>query len=277
MFFSRGKKNKRPRFVDVHSHVSFSEYDHDRGAVIDRMRLAEIRAITVGVDLASSKQAVAIARQHKELYAIVGLHPTDTKEESFNAEDYYELADSIETVGIGECGLDYYRIEAADTEEKERQKKEFKKQIDFALEAELPLMLHCRPQKGTMDAYENVLEILAEYKKKYGDKLSGNVHFFVGNKEIAQQFITLGFTLSFTGVITFTHDYDAVIKEIPLEKILTETDSPYATPNPHRGKRNEPIYVQAVVKRIAELKSRDVEEVREQLVENAYRTLAIPE
>lgn len=273
--FSRENKTKRPNFVDVHSHVSFPEYDHDRGHVFEQMRYAKTHTITVGVDLASSKYAVEVANDNAEVYATIGLHPVDNKEETFNPEDYRELATNVDVVAIGECGLDYYRIEPSDTKDKERQKKDFKAQIEFAVEEELPLMLHIRPQKGTMDAYDDALEILEEYKKEFGDNLWGNVHFFVGDMRIAKHFTRLGFTISFTGILTFTNDYDDIIKEAPIEMLLSETDSPYATPEPYRGQRNDPIHVKAVVKRIAEIKGMDIEKVRIQLVENAYRVFGL--
>lgn len=255
----------------MHSHVSSKEYDHDRGAVIDRMRYAKTHTIAIGVDLESSKKAVETANGFAEVYASIGLHPRDNTKESFNSKDYEELAWNVDTVAIGECGLDYYRIQTEDEEEKDRQKKEFQKQIDFAIEVDLPLMLHCRPSKGTMDAYLDVLDILEKTKKEHGEKLRGNVHFFVGDKDIARRFVELNFTLSFTGVITFTKDYNTVIKNTPLSMLQAETDSPYVTPEPHRGDRNEPIHVRKVVKRIAELKGEDVAKVRKQLVKNAYR------
>ena len=277
--FSRENKNKknRPKYIDVHSHVSFPQYDHDRGAVLDRMRYKSVKTITVGVDLESSKRAVEIANQHDGMYASIGVHPADNPEEGFNAEDYRELAQNIEVVSVGECGLDYYRIEETDTKEKKRQEKVFRSQIEFAALEDLPLMLHMRPKKGTMDAYEDGLLILKEYKEKHGEKLRGNVHFFVGDTKIAKEYLQLGFTLSFTGIITFTNDFNDVIKETPLEMILTETDSPYATPVPNRGKRNEPTYVSAVVDRIAELKELDNDELAKTVVENAYRIFNIPD
>lgn len=276
--FSPGNKKankKRPVYIDIHSHVSFSEYEHDRGQVIEQMRYANTKAITVGVDLETSKKAVEIANGYAEIYACVGLHPADNKTEIFNADDYRDLARNVDTVAIGECGLDYFRIDPKDKKEKERQKKNFEAQIKFAIEEKLPLMLHIRPKKGDMDAYKDALEILEKYKKEYGDGLWGNVHFFVGDIEIAKHFIRLNFSLSFTGVITFTHDYDDIIKEVPLQMILSETDSPYVTPVPFRGERNEPIHVKAVVKRIAQLRMLDFEEVRQVLVDNAYRVFKL--
>ena len=183
--------------------------------------------------------------------------------------------DNIDVVAVGECGLDYYRIDENDKAEKARQEKELRAQIEFAIEYDLALMLHIRPKAGTMDAYTQVIALLKEYKMKYGDELRGNVHFFVGDMEVSKEFIELGFTLSFTGILTFTNEYDEIVKEAPLDMIVTETDSPYATPVPHRGKRNEPTYVHAVVKRIAELKGLPEKEVANAVVENAYRIFSI--
>ena len=160
-------------------------------------------------------------------------------------------------VGIGECGLDYYRL---DSDSIEKQKEAFIAQIELANEFNKPLMLHIR------QAYQDALAILKEHTK-----VKGNIHFFAGSLEEAKAFIELGFTLSFTGVITFTHDYDEVIKNIPLEMIMSETDAPYVAPVPYRGKRNEPVYVSEVVKRIAEIKNLPESEVAEAIISNARR------
>jgi TatD DNase family protein len=232
-------------------------------------------AITVGVDLKTSKEAVEMANEYDDVHAASGLHPADNKDESFNSEAFAELAQRVDVIAVGECGLDYYRISEVDKEEKVRQEKEFRAQIEFAIEQDLALMLHVRPKTNTMDAYHDVIKILKEYKERHGDELRGNVHFFVGDMEVSKEFIDLGFTLSFTGILTFTNEYDDMVKETPLDMILTETDSPYATPVPHRGKRNEPFYVHRVVKRIAEIKGLSEGEVARAVVDNAYRIFSI--
>ena len=117
------------------------------------------------------------------------------------------------------------------------------------------LMLHCRPSEKSMDAYIDTLAVLSSYAKTHGERLRGNVHFFVGNTEIAKQFLNLGFTLSFTGVVTFTHDYDEVIRLAPLDMIMSETDAPFVAPLSHRGKRSEPTYVTEVVEHIAKIRN----------------------
>ncbi len=258
------------KYFDCHSHVTFKEYDQDLDAVLARMEADGVGTITVGVDRASSEEAVKFAETHENFYATIGLHPTDTATESFNPADYAALVEHPKVVGIGECGVDYYRLESgvqSPEKEKQRQKIEFEKQINFAVKHLKPLMLHCRPSKGSMDAYEDVLDILEPLK----GELVGNVHFFVGNVDIARRFYNLNFTTSFTGVITFSRDYDEVLKFAPIDMLLTETDSPYATPLPYRGKRNEPSYVKYVVEAMATVLDLPGDKLREQIVENTKR------
>lgn len=192
--------------------------------------------------------------------------------EVFSKEAYRELLKNPKVVGIGECGLDYYRLDADSIE---KQKKNFIEQIELANEFNKPLMLHIRSADAKAlagkQAYKDAHDILKEHAK-----VTGNVHFFAGTQEEAQMFLDLGFTLSFTGVITFTHDYDEVIKNTPLDMILSETDCPYVTPVPNRGKRNEPVYVREVTKKIAEIKGLPEEEVASALVANACRVFTLP-
>ena len=228
-------------------------------------------SISVGTDLKTSREVVELADRHEGIFATIGLHPDDNRKEIFNAEDYKELVKNKKVVAIGECGLDYFRIKGDGEEIKKRQKQNFISQIEFALENDLPLMLHFRPSGKTMDAYEDGLEILSLYKKKYGKKLRGNSHFFAGDLDIAKKFLEIGFTLSFTGVITFASNYDEIIKYVPLNMLMAETDCPFVAPVPHRGGRCEPVYVKEVVKRIAEIRDEDEEEVAKTLVSNACR------
>jgi TatD DNase family protein len=269
-------------FFDAHAHVHDDAYNDDMNDVLREMKSYGVGAITVGTDLALSKKAVETANSNEHIYATIGLHPADNVTEEFNEKAFEALfQSSSKIVAIGECGLDYHYIEnffekdrqekaithSAD-EEKIRQQILFKKQIHFAATHNLPLMLHGRPSKKTMDAYEDMLSLLEEAKKEYGTKLRGNAHFFVGNIDIAERFVQLGFTMSFSGVITFSKDYDDVVRYLPQTMILAETDSPYATPHPFRGKRNSPMYVQEVVAKIAVLRNEPLEEVRLRLLEN---------
>ena len=265
----------KPKYFDVHSHVSFSDYDKDRDEVLDRMKADGVASIIVGVDFKSSEGALKLAELHENLYASIGVHPADNRKETFDPKKYETLVNNPNVVAIGECGLDYFRIDENDVDEKNRQRNIFLTQIDFAAKNKKAMMLHCRPRRGTFDTYLETLETLEEKKKEYGDKLFGNVHFFVGNTAIARRFYDINFTTSFTGVITFAHNYDDTIRAAPINMLLAETDCPFATPVPFRGKRNEPIYVEKVVRRIAEIRGEDFETVRGALVENAYRVFSI--
>ncbi len=256
------------KYIDNHCHLNLPEFDLDYREVFDRAQEAGVQVVNVGTDKASSKKAVDIAEE-LGCFAIVGHHPNEFDDE-FDLEYYRALAEDSKVVAIGECGLDYFRSE----ETKEKQKEVFKEQIEIALEVDKPLMLHIR-DAGSGDAYRDVIEILTHYSLLYPHCLRGDVHFFAGNTEIADQFIELGFTFSFTGAITYGHNYDEVIKHIPLDRILSETDCPFVAPVPHRGKRNEPAYVVEVVKKISEIKGLPVEEVAEQLIQNSKKLFGI--
>lgn len=270
------------RYIDVHSHIHGDAFLADRDAVIASMKDAEVATIAVGTGLETSRAAITLAEKHEHIYATVGLHPADDAKEEFDASEYEALARHERVVAIGECGLDYHYIETFFEKDKvekgitwnkdaeaDRQKRFFEEQIELAVKVEKPLMLHGRPSLTTMDAYEDMCHILAHAQKKYGEKVRGNFHFFVGDITIATKVLNLGFTMSFPGVITFASQYDEVVRYVPLSAIHGETDSPYATPKPFRGTRNEPIHVREVYKKIAEIRGQDVEEVRMQLLENA--------
>ncbi|MFQ5662074.1 MAG: TatD family hydrolase [Candidatus Paceibacteria bacterium] len=264
----------KPKYFDIHSHINFSHFDEDRDEVIKRMHKERVWVITVGTDLKTSKEVVDLADKHENIFATIGLHPESTQGKAlgtFNAEDYNGLVKNKKVVAVGECGLDYYRIRNDESGIRKQQKENFVSQIEFALENDLPLMLHFRPSGKTMDAYEDGLEILSSYHKTCGEKLRGNAHFFAGSLEIAKKFLNIGFTLSFTGVITFANAYDEIIKYAPLEGIMAETDCPFVAPVPHRGERCEPIYVKEVAKRIAQIRGENEDVMAETLVSNAFR------
>ncbi|MEI6480258.1 MAG: TatD family hydrolase [bacterium] len=252
-------------YIDIHSHLNFPDYEKDFEEVIQRLRDTKTATITVGTDLASSQKAVELAEKYEMIYACIGLHPADNTEEEFNEHEFEKLISHKKVVAIGECGLDYGREKDATEETKIRQRKDFEKQIDFAVKHDKPLMLHIR------NAHEDVLEILTEKNKEYGKRLRGNAHFFSGDKQTAQRYLDLGFTVSFTGVITFARDYDEVVRYVPLNKIMSETDSPFVTPVPYRRTRNEPSYVSEVVKKIAEIRGEEIGAVRNYLMKNAIR------
>lgn len=262
------------RYIDIHSHLNFKEFDDDREEVLRRAKENSLGMINIGTGLETSKEVVELARENENIWAIVGLHPIYTPDESeFRIEEFQKIIDDDNSnekskiVGVGECGLDYFHLQGETEEEieaeKKIQEKVFRDQIEFAVKNDLPIMIHCR------DAYDDVLEIIKEYKDKHGDKLRGNLHFFAGTIDHAEAFLNLGFTISFTGVITFAKEYADLVRFVPLEFMHAETDSPYVAPVPFRGRRNEPNYVIKVVNKIAELKEQPVEEVEKQLIENA--------
>ncbi len=255
------------KFIDIHSHFNLHEFDEDRDAAVARLRDADGGTITIGTDQTSSQLAVDLADQHDHLWATVGLHPADNTGEVFDANFYRNLARHDRVVGIGECGFDYFRIEKTAVEI-QRQEKAFRAQIELAIELDLPLMLHIRASKGTYDAYDDVLAILREYKAEAREKLRGDAHFFAGTAGHMQQFIDLGFYVSFTGVITFTHDYDDLVKSAPIDRIFAETDAPYVAPTPYRGKRCEPHHVQSVITRMAQLREMPEADLQKQLLKN---------
>jgi len=278
------------KYFDAHTHVQFAAFEEDTNEVIKRAKEVEVGMNVVGTQYDTSVAAVALAEQHECVWATVGLHPIHTSKsfhdkkelgdggkeftsrgEYFHIWKYEKLAQSSKVIAIGECGLDYYRLDEAT---KKIQTENFVAQIELANSLKKPLMLHIRPSAAKAmegkNAYAEVLEILKAHAK-----VRGNVHFFAGDWAVAKQFLDLGFTLSFTGVITFTHDYDEVVKNTPLDMLLVETDAPYVTPAPHRGKRNEPSYIPEIVKKMAQIKGILEDTAQQQLLKNVRRVFNI--
>lgn len=262
------------KYFDAHCHVQFEQYDADRDELVDRMKEQGVAGIVVGCDFESSRKAVALAEAHEHLYAAVGLHPNHEGDEQYDAALYRVLAKSPKVVAIGECGLDFFRPIEVNEEVKKKQKKIFNEQIALAAELDKPIIIHARPSKGTMDAYSDLIEILKKAKAEH-PKLRGDVHFFVGGVPEMRALVALDFTVSFTAVITFTHDYDEVIKATPLTHILSETDAPYVAPASRRGTRNDPLAAIDVVNQIAIIRGEDPELVRAALLANAERLFTL--
>lgn len=280
------------RYIDTHAHVNINAFKDDHDAVISKCVEEGVAVINVGTQQDTSKRAVELAAEYDNCYAIIGLHPVHTsasyhdeqelgenmkgftsRGEEFDATYYRILAKSGKVVAIGECGLDYYRLEQ-DT--RAVQEKAFIAQIELANELGLPLMIHTRDAKGNSasakaavgvgNVYDDTYEILKAHAK-----VPGNIHFYAGTYEQARKFFDIGFSVSFTGVITFAKDYEEVVRNAPLDMIHGETDCPYVAPVPYRGQRCEPWMVKEVYKTIAEIRGEDEEKVREQLVANAER------
>ncbi len=256
--------------IDTHAHVNFRDFKDDGDEVIKRTLEKDVWLINVGAELKTSKRAVEYAgRYPRGVYAAVGLHPSHVEDEEFSRENYEELALREKVVAIGEIGLDYYRIKDNDVEVKEKQKEVFKKQIELALELDKPIIIHCR------DAHSDVLEILNSYFTIHHLRLRGVAHSFLGNYKQARKYRKMGFKIAFNGIITFARDYDKVILDTPIEDILLETDCPYLAPVPYRGRRNEPLYVIEVAKKLAEMKNLSLEETAKQTTKNAKEVFGI--
>lgn len=265
---------------DAHTHIHFPAYDFDREEVIKRAQVASVKMITVGTNLQTSKEAIVVAEKYpKDIWATVGIHPTEIGNWSttwrMEIENLKMLAQYSMVVAIGECGLDYYRLPIQDSicqpadKIQEKQKEVFLQQVKIAKEFKKPLMIHCRPSKGTNDAYEDLL-LISQFHNSPIPKI---IHFFVGSLKVAKKLLDISCYFTFGGAITFVRDYDEVIKYLPLENILLETDAPYVAPVPYRGQRNEPAYVMEVAKKIAEIKNLSLEKVIEQTMLNTKKVL----
>ena len=260
-------------YIDLHAHLNFKDFDEDRDEIIAQMKEQNVVAINVGTTVETSEQAIQLAQQHPgSLWATVGTHPLHATEDDSEKLENFFTADFLVDhqsfiVGIGECGLDYFeRGEEKLTEEDlVVQERVFRHQIDLSIKYNKPLMLHVRA------SYGKTLSILQEKFNNQPLQYRGNAHFFAGTKEEAQAFLDLGFSVSFTGVITFAEQYRELVDFVPLDRMFAETDSPYVAPTPHRGKRNNPLFVIEIYKKIAEIKNVPLEEVVNTFAENARK------
>ena len=251
------------KFIDSHAHLDDKRFDTDRDELINSLSDNGIEAVlNPGADLKSSKNALFLAEKYPFIYAAVGCHPHDTKymnDDTMNK--FKEMAKSNKVIAIGEIGLDYYY----DNSDRDTQKKWFREQIRLAKELDLPYIVHDR------DAHEDILNIM---KEEHYDGARGILHCYSGSVELSREFIKLGFYISLAGPVTFAKARVSklVAKEIPFDKLLIETDSPYLTPEPFRGKRNEPKYVRYVAEEIAKIRNVSIDEVAEKTKKN-FKTL----
>jgi TatD DNase family protein len=258
-------------YIDIHSHLNFEQFDSDRDEIIAQLKTERIATIAVGTTVADSRMAIELAEKHPHLFATIGIHPThEWTDKDF--DELEKLAAHPKVVAIGECGLDFFRS-PNDNDTKMHQGQAFARHIEIALKYDKPLMIHCR------NAYDETLSILEAFRNdhKLGDRLRGNLHFYAGGIEATKNFLasSIPFTFSFDGPITFARDYDEVIRLIPLERIMSETDAPFAAPAPFRGKRNQPLYVKEIAHKIAEIRGDEVGLIKQTLVQNAVRTFGL--
>jgi TatD DNase family protein len=262
--------------IDTHAHLNFEAYDDDRDEVIKRCEERKMAVINVGAQFATSRLAVQLAEDYEVLAAAVGLHPIHIFDEDFKPDDYQHLIDNCsKVVAIGETGLDFFHptFNRAGAEERSmdevlaKQKEVFLNQIKLAKKNNLPLIVHGRNGLEGRNVYLEMLEILKAEKVE-----RAVFHCYGGDLKTAQIIIDRGFYIGTDGPLTFkkkAEELQAMIAKLPLEKILIETDCPYLTPEPHRGERNEPVYVEYVAAKIAELKNLTVEEIIERTWQNA--------
>ncbi len=252
--------------VDTHVHLNSEKFDNNLKEVIERALNNGVKTmIVVGFDKKTNARAIELAEEYPFIYATVGFHPTDAKD--IKDSDYDLLIKQLKhkkVVGVGECGMDFYW----NKESKDDQIEVFKRQIDLSFEYNKPLIIHMR------DASEVTYNILSEYKN-----LKGVMHCYSGSPEMANNFLNLGLYISLGGPVTFKngHKPKKVAEMVPLDKILVETDSPYLSPHPFRGKINEPFRVKLVAEEIARIKNMSYEDFANQTTKNAYKLFNIKE
>ena len=272
-------------YIDTHCHLNFKDFKDDYKDVAARALSNEVEMIVVGSEIKTSSRSVSLSKEFEQgVYSAIGLHPIHlqdilikndnengkyefrSKKEEYREDDYLNLVKSggKKIVAIGEIGLDYYHIEG-DSEKKVDEVKKlqqdvFYKQLELAQKVNLPVIIHCR------EAHDDLFAILKDfYSRNSFKKEWGVIHCFSGNLDQAKKYWDLGLLTSFTGLITFVKQWDSLIEQAPLEKIMIETDSPYLSPTPFRGQRNEPLYVKEVSKRIAEIKKMDISIVKKEI------------
>ncbi len=257
------------KFIDIHCHLDFKEYDSDRDEVIARTKAEDIGIMNVGVDLVTSEKVILLTRQYQDMWAIVGIHPVDSKEAAGSVDflKLSKLAQHPKVVAIGECGLDYFH---STPEDFERQKEVFIEHIKIANEVGKPLMLHVRNGTENLGAYRDAILLLTQYAK-----VRANFHFFVGTMEDLKLILDINGTVSFTGVVTFARSYDEIIKFVPIDRIMSETDAPFVAPAPYRGKRNEPLFIKEIVASLTSVRGETIEKLSTQIIDNAKKMFGI--
>lgn len=275
-------------FIDTHAHLNFKNFKDDAEEVIKNTLAEDTWMINIGADYKTSKRALEYANKYERgVYAAVGVHPMQLEEmrakgddydfktrgEDFNYDIFEKLAKFDKVVAVGEIGLDYYHLDPQiiDVQKaKEKQKEAFYQQLLMARRLDLPVIIHCR------QAHDDMLVVLNKFRKENSDiiprdKAWGVMHCFSGDEDLAWKYFSLGLIVSFTGLITFSQQWDDLIRKLPTDKFMIETDCPFMTPEPFRGKRNEPLLVKYVAKRIAEIKNTNIDNIANITSNNAKR------
>ena len=250
------------KLVDTHAHIYDKQFKPDFDEIIDRISKELEFIVSIGYDLESSEKSVDLAEKYPFIYGVVGVHPTDIKKYSDTVErKLEELARNEKVVAIGEIGLDYHWME----DPKEAQEEIFRRQMELSRRVGLPVVIHTR------DAMEDTVKILEDYKD-----VGGIMHCYPGSYETAEKLIDR-YYFGIGGVVTFKNNKvtKETVKKLPIEKIVIETDCPYLTPEPFRGKRNEPVYVRYIAEEIARIKEMPLEKVIEITTGNAKKVYNI--
>jgi len=278
-------------YFDTHAHINFKYFKDDGDEVIQRSLADDVWMINVGADYKTSKRALDYANKYeKGIYAAVGLHPMhvesfrakseeydfQTRGEVFNYDIYEKLAKFEKVVAIGEVGLDYYHMESSDDilSLKKKQQDVLSQQLLLARKVDLPVIIHCR------QAHDDMIALLKDFRKENialipKNRPWGVIHCFSGDEDKAWEYFNLGFLISFTGIVTFSKQWDELIRKIPTDKFMIETDCPFLTPEPYRGKRNEPVLVKYIAKRIAEIKNLSEERIAEMTMKNGKELFGV--
>lgn len=264
-------------FIDSHAHLDGPRFDTDRAEVLTRAResgIANILAVGTGDGPGTLDCAVKLAAQYDSVYATIGIHPHEAAQATdTDFRQLEQLAHKPKVIAWGEIGLDYYY----DHSPRDRQETVFIRQMDLARAANLPIVIHCRPSDNSNNAWENCLVLIEQHWKPTGR--GGILHCFTGTWPYAKRALDIGFLISFAGNVTFpkAQQIRDSAKQVPLDRMLIETDSPFLAPVPHRGKRNEPAFVKEVARQIGELRGLSTEAIGKQTSQNFYRFFSLPE
>jgi TatD DNase family protein len=256
-------------FIDTHAHLDYELFDEDRERMIQRASDEGVDAIvTIGTDMASSLRAITLTEKYDHVFCVIGLHPTDTINfEDSMLETFRQMARHKKVVGLGETGLDYHWPDSP----KEIQQRVFRKIVRLACELDLPIVIHNR------EADDDVIEILRDEKQQDGSShLRGIMHCFSGDEKMLAASLDLGFYISLAGNLTYKKSHlPALVQKIPEDRILIETDAPFLSPVPHRGKRNESAFIKLTAQKLAEILNKDLTWVGARTSENARRIFGL--
>ncbi len=253
-------------FIDTHAHLYSEEFDKDRAQTIEKAKEAGVKKIVLpNIDFSTIDAMMKMAKEYPATcFPLIGLHPTSVNADYKNElKKIFETAEEYNFKGIGEIGIDLYWDKTFAKEQTEA----FASQVEIALEKKLPFVIHCR------NSMKEIMDVLKKYSNR---NLKGIFHCFSGSIKDAEKLINMGFYIGIGGVVTFKNSkLDKVVKEIPLESIVLETDSPYLAPTPYRGKRNESSYIPLIAKKISEIHKLPIEQIEEQTTKNAIRLFDI--